>query len=692
MEPRPDFHPIYVSGQYLTSEHLNETHNFLWQEEKATRYVLDGNGIVQGMHPDFTGNNVLQKVSLTTGGAATIDGYILQTNKNLEFDNGVAVTLTWFKTADNVEQIMEKTEFDKIKANLSLSGAPVDLSAIEVILKDTPVEELPVGFKKLEEFGITINQALTNYILLAWIFIKDAENNHCQQGDCNSKGRQRNYINRYFLIQNNLIPPQNFVSPEMPTCSVFRIKNLSTVGSVGGFNQRSFTAWSSSAAELLPYFSNNVSGKQLNIIAALLSTAEQTLLGTTITKFTQINASVNAATCPQYYTTFASDLAKAINELVVFYNDYAKKYPTYNAKRIERTIIIGSFRQTGIDNWRYYFIPAPEQVQYIFDKKKLKALLLRVFAMVNKFIVATAIEEKSKTVNARPLAIPSLNASDVLLQNCAIPYYYNTMDQGIDNEVLKYWNPQGGSLRNIFCYYDANIASRADLAAKFQSADWYNSNFFRIEGHIGMAKAAAVSAVNNLIVNQGLPIQLIDCDVNYKGPKKWHDWYNEFMGNLDEWMVNLRKNYKEYDYAPLKNIQTKMNQTSYRNVSEVGKMANDFYAYSSLFYNTTPPPPPPSGQQAKKIIPGTAYVQFKSVVPKNKMVSIYDKYKDALLEQADLQSQKLVTLKDLVELEYMGGAPRGGTFVLLHNGTNIIGDGCLPYYYRINQARVYSAS
>src|SRR6185503_4775248 len=104
------------------------------------------------------------------------------------------------------------------------------------------------------------------------------------QEDCNSKGIQRNYIIRYFLVPNNLVPQQNTISPEMPTCSVFRIKNLSTSGSPAWVNQRSFTAWSSSAGQLLPYFSNNPSDKQLSIITSLFTAAEQTLLANTITK------------------------------------------------------------------------------------------------------------------------------------------------------------------------------------------------------------------------------------------------------------------------------------------------------------------------------------------------------------------------------------------------------------------------
>ena len=72
------------------------------------------------------------------------------------------------------------------------------------------------------------------------------------------------------------------------------------------------------------------------------------------------------------------------------------------------------------------------------------------------------------------------------------------------------------------------------------------------------------------------------------------------------------------------------------------------------------------------------------------MVDLNKKLKDALAEQNELQASKLIVLSDLGDLEYMGGALRGGTFVLLHDGKTVIGDACLPYYYRVNQLRVFN--
>jgi len=696
MEPRPDFFPVYVSGQYLTSEHLNETQNFLWQQEKATRYILAGNGIVSGMTASITGNPFKQ-VIVAAGGSSTVDGFIIAPGSDTVLTKGAPINLSWYKLADKTEHLMEKTAFDQL--NLQVQSVTV-LNAVELFTDAVPVNELPDGTKALDGVGITNTQAMNDYIVLAWLFSKDAENNHCQQGDCNSKGIQRNLLVRYFLIKNAQVPHMNSMSAELPTCSVKRIKKLSDSGSVTGFNKKSFDAWSASVAELKDYFTSNATGKQLGIITNLLSTDEQTLLTTTINRFNQINSSVTQASCSQYYNLFAGDLSKAINELVVFYNDYSKKYHSIGESRMESCIIIGGFQQpAAFDFWRYYFIPAPPQQQHVFDKKKLKALVLRLFAMVNNFTLQSAIGDQVKLVASRPQLIPSLAACDSLLQNNSIPYYYNVIQNGNNNDVLRNWNVQGGSLRNIYCYFDSKIPGRdTDMAPGLPTTDWYNFNFFRIEGHVGMAKAAAISAVTNIINSLGVPIQLLDCDINYKGPKKWNDWYVDYTAKVAQWVKDLRKNYTEYTFDPMKNIHETITQTSYRSIDDVVKSFNDFSAFAGVMYKG---PPAAGGAPnaikakaklvAKNGVPDTAYAQFVKVIPQKDYTDLVKGYKDAVAAQGDAQTtNKLLVLSDLYDLEYMGGALRGGTFILLHDGTNIIGDGCLPYYYRVGQERVYN--
>ena len=689
MESRTNFHPVYVSGQYLTNEHLNETQNFLWQEEKASRYLLAGNGIAQGLKADFEGTTVLLKIVLSKGTASTIDGFLIQTEQDIKFDRAISLTLVKFSSVSGTKHIMDKTAFEKIKDTIQAQN-PVEVNVFEIFNETTPENAVPEGTKRMDTIGVTAADALANFLLLSYVDISDQEYNQCQQGDCNSKGAKRNYKVRYFLVNNTNFPQINSVGDELLTASTARIKNLSGAGSKDGLHQRSFEAWSASFAELLPYFSENTNRKLQNV-TALLALDDQKALVNSINKFVQINQSVNNKNCPQYYSLFASDLVKAINELVVFYNDYSKKYPSISTDRIERAMIAGSLRSSGVDKWRYYFVPATELLQSQFESYKLKMLFRRVLALVDNFIPQASIIASAGTVKNKPLAVPTL-VGDSLLQNRSIPYYYDiTTLTGTENNVLKYWNPQGGSLKNIYSYYDTTVLGRTDMANKLHLTDWYNQNFFRIEGHVGMNKQTAITALTSLIRTQGLPIQLIDCDVNYKGPQKWINWYQDFVNNLGIWVTNLRKDYKAYDFRPIKKIQDTITQTSYRSIEDVSKVFNDFTAYSGVFYNPPPPPPPNArGNTARSGIPADAYTKFTQVVKKTD-VELFDKnYREALAEQTELQARKLVVLSDLTDLEYNGGAPRGGTFVLLHDGTNVIGDGSLPYYYRVNLSRTYN--
>ncbi len=705
MEPRPTFFPVFVSGQYLTSENLNETQDFLWQEEKATRYLLNGNGIATGLNPDFTDSTLLKQVTITAGQASTSDGYLIQAG-NQSFDKGFSIQLSLITLPDGTEQLMEKAAFDKVKANLN--ATEIVLNAIEVFHLSDQIANLPDGTKTLNLFNITPAQALSTYITLAWVYINDTESDNCMQGDCNIKGIHKNYTTRYFLVPNTLLPPSNFASPEMPLCIAARIKNLSQAGSITGFNAASFTAFGANVTELQPYFSLAATGKQLGLIAGLLGAAEQASYTNAIVKFTQVASSVSVQNCPQYYNAFAADLSKAINELVSFYNDYAKKYPTYLHTRIEGTAILGSFRQTGVDNWRYYFIPAADQVQFMFDRKKLSTFFMRAVALVNNFVLQPNIIAQAAKVN-KPLFIPTV-AGDALLQNRAIPYYYDVLLNGAANDILRNWNPHGGNLQNIFCYYDAVIPTRnsnPNMAAKLAAADWSNQGFFRLEGHVGLPIASAISLVNALVVNDGLPIQVLDCDVNYTGPIKWNTWYGQFVTMVNAGLASVRatKNAANYAYDPLKKIATATLETSYRQPDQIKVILNDFTAYSHVFYSAaTKNAIALKGQKIsdakgkfKKTNLAATPVFAKDVInnyvnniKQDALILLIKNYNDAITDLTSATTKKLIVLKDLAGLEYSAGTPRGGTVFLLHSNGIVVGDGSLPYYYRIDQARVFS--
>ena len=721
MEARPNFFPVYVSGQYLTSENLNETQDFLWQEEKASRYLLNGNGIVQGLDVSFADTTSLKQVNISAGDACTVDGYIIQAG-SLAFDKGFSIDISWLTLNDGTQLLMEKATFDN--ANMDDVATETVIHAIELFSTASNMNDLPVGTTTLDAFSITSSQASSNYLALAWVFINDAENDNCVQGDCNTKGIERSFTTRYFLAETSVFPQQNSENPLMPLSKAARIKNLSNSGSAAGFYQTSFTAFSANIAELQPYFSVASSGKQLAIIGGLLDATAQASLTNAINKFSQIASSANT-NCQQYNNAFASDVSTAINELLEFYNEYATKYPLYSPARIEGVIIPGRLVPQTVDNWRYYFIPAARDASMIFDKKILSQLFMRVVSLVNNFVLQSNFKAQAAKVG-KIIATPSLIGDDEIAKR-AIPYYYDVLTGDAANVILNTWNPRDTNLQNIFCYYDAIIPSRSNMVAKLAIADWTNQNFFRIEGHVGLPKQDAIGAITSLIVNDGLPFQLLDCDVDYKGPITWYNWYNDFSIFLNDSLVQLRSNpnITTYAYDPFKKINTINLQTSYRQPDAVKSILNDLTSYSGVFYNAaktqgiaarsstkaasvskktaskkasqklvakpqvTTKATLASGITANSPLSPEVIQNYISVIPQEKITDLMTNYNVAITDVTDPKAKKLIVLKDLAGLEYSGGVPRGGTFILLHSGGTVIGDGCLSYYYRIDQGRIF---
>jgi hypothetical protein len=721
MEARPNFFPVYVSGQYLTSENLNETQDFLWQEEKASRYLLNGNGIVEGLDVSFADTTSLKQVNISAGDACTADGYIIQAGA-LAFNKGFSIDISWITLDDGTQLLMEKATFDN--ANMDDVATETIIHAIELFTTTSNINDLPVGTKTLDAFSITSSQASSNYLSLAWVFIHDAENDNCVQGDCNTKGIERSFTTRYFLAETSVFPQQNSENPLMPLSKAARIKNLSNSGSAAGFYQTSLTAFNANLTELQPYFSVANSGKQLGIIGGLLDGNVQTSLTNAITKFSQIASSANA-NCQQYNNAFASDVSTAINELIEFYNEYANKYPLYSPSRIEGVIILGTLVQQTVDNWRYYFIPAAQNASMIFDKKILSQLFMRVVSLVNNFILQSNFKTQAAKVG-KIIATPSLIGDDELAKR-AIPYYYDVLTGDAANVILNTWNPRDTNLQNIFCYYDSIIPSRNNMVAKLAVADWTNQNFFRIEGHVGLPKQDAIGAITSLIINDGLPFQLLDCDVDYKGPITWYNWYNDFSIFLNDSLVQLRSNpnITTYAYDPFKKINTINLQTSYRQPDAVKSILNDLTSYSGVFYNAaktqgiaarpltkaasvskktaskkaaqklvakpqvTTKATLASGITANSPLSPEVIQNYISVIPQEKITDLMTNYNVAITDVTDPKAKKLIVLKDLAGLEYSGGVQRGGTFILLHSGGTVIGDGCLSYYYRIDQGRIF---
>jgi hypothetical protein len=699
METRTNLYPIYVSGQYLTSEHLNETHNFLWEEEKATRYMLIGNGIANGMSlSSVASGNLLQTIGVTIGVAATIDGYIVSVDENITLDKAIEKDLVWYTLADGSNHMLDKTKFDLQQAQLEPT-AIVTLSGYEMFLSDADVTKLPDGVKKMGDAVVAYSSILSGYMVIAFVEITDLANNHCQQGDCNTKGIQRNFSIRYFLSKTDGISVQNTVSAQLPLCSVARIKNLAGITSKAGFHQKSYDAWKASYNELIPYFTTG-SAASLKIVSDLVL-LDGSSLSTASDTFRQIGLSINNTNCPQYYSAFASDLSVAINELVDVYNVHIGKYFSMNANRIGRAIFIGNLNAADVDPYRYYFSSDVYLNQKSLSAKKLMLLLNRVLALINNFILMGNYNAKTNAVATRPKQTPTIRGTDVLLQNCALSSYLDI--SGANNTLLKYWNPNGGNLGNVFSFYDAPV--RSSMSTKSVITSWSRYNFFLLEGHVGMAKETALANIKSFIAEQGLPIQVLDC--TYAAPAQGTTTAQmsaEIVAQLKAWGVLMTKRKAEFPLMTKKftDLITALSNTSTRGFitekealgrslikplasKSADEIFNDVFAYLGTIFISKRTLPTEITKNDPLADERTKFLALNTKPAYDKLLADYKEYKSGVVLNPPTTQ---LTLKDLPDLEYLTGVARGGTFVLIHDGTTVLGDGCLPYYYSINKARV----
>lgn len=689
METRINTYPLYVSGQYLTSEHLNETHNFLWQEIKLGRYATRGNGILNGLQADFTGSSAVKTITVSPGYGITLDGLVTGQEAPVVFDRCKAINLSIVQVAGEAPALMEKSVFDDATARpVGLEEKKV-IAATELFGIELTALQLPIGVETIESKNITEAQALNNYSLIIWQSENEHEKTHCKINDCNIKGRVKEYVPRYFMLPNDSIPIVNPSNEKFKISRACRIKNLSQSGSKTGFYQANHAAWSCNFSEIMQYFSDS----SLKNIKPIFAAANKDGLPKSVAQvgemLTAINATVNNTNCPQYYTLFADILIKAINELIEAYNGFLEIFSNTNStQRIAGILVLGGLRHPQFDSKRYYFIDAAPNIQMDARRKKLASLCNRIIAIVSNFVPMNRISGMLTKAENKVAIMPTCYQNS--LQHTAIPFFFDVLNT---NEVLRFWDPDGNGLEDIFCYFDAKVADRAVMASRLVSTSWMSDNFFRIEGHIGQSASNAITAIKKIVGDLGIPIQVLDCNIDYTGSTKMREFHTKLTSYLQTGIATLRSNpvVKNYPYDPLKNLMTASSTVSFRNAEEIKTVLNNFQAYTGVMYKATFPENSPVGKTSgTNVITKSVVDGYKAAFKQADIAQLIKDFGEATKDvTVNPDGKRLLILKDLIGLEYLGGAPRGGTFVVLHSNNIVVGDGCLPYYFRVEQGRVF---
>ena len=686
MEPRSTQYPVYIPDQFLTNENLNETTGYVEMEERATRSYILGNGVIKGLNitnVTMSGTNVMS-IQLRPGYGITPDGYLLETTNALA-NKPAAVTLGFATDEGSFKYISSASRkiFINNDENLSefmngnnpkpgVTVTPVQCVEIFSAAPDQQVDKriiqtnIQAAINKIQNFNFN------NSVLAFLADIDDVKYDNCSQGDCNDKGTDRIIKGRFVIIPLTVF--QNIVSnSSLTTISYLQLPRLSKISAVpnpetfianvgAAFNAcrtaivNKLTAISTNAQTILPKADMDAAISRLNGFA--------------------IGSQTHFAS---YYLGFVHDMQQAINEYLSVYNDYVVKYPTLNADRVDRLIILAHLATNvpATDPYRYYYRAVSQADTNKYHFEKLQRYFRRIIALVNRFydVAATLLTKIGANTNAVKI-IPSAEAHMPLGEK-AIPYYYNL--DGVNNEVLRHWRAHAADnhVDHINNYYTAPQVPHAQQ-------DIAGYNFFRIEGHLGLAKTDALNKVSALITQHDLPVKVIA--VNLKKPttppiKDLYDNFRDKYKAFTDKLVAANISYKST--TPVVNsIWQDMNQYSYKDTSGMQKLLNDVSSVMKPVESYTNATTEQEKQAiaSKWVFSKYTTTQQQKIVAEVQSTELLKARKDLELAIKNTPQQDVVTISDYPGLEYLGGVYKGGTFILLHDGTKVVGDCSLPYF------------
>ncbi|MBN9297676.1 MAG: hypothetical protein J0I41_11720 [Filimonas sp.] len=713
METSITHYPVYMPDQFLTSGNLNDTTQYLEHQERATRAMAIGNGIIHGLNQVTVTSaaGLTTGIQLVPGYGLSIEGYLLQTPGYCMCEKD-PVTLRYATTEGNFFKVTIK-KTDKhcyrqlITAHLDDVNEFVDedenviddatiekINCIELFISKPDVAE---DKRNIQGINSITTASLSKYALVAFADIYDLQQGKCEQGDCNEKGTERNLKTRFLLVPLTLLDSLNSMLQSIPLVHTKRIQKIGQTTGESALYAKIKTAYTDSVAALVTsvqQISNNSAGY-----------IDKTSMDVALARLKNIVPPSNAY-C-EYYLGFTADLSQAVNEYITYFNDFAEKYPVYSHSRIGRILVMANMNDTGAvpDKYRYYWLSAkkPEGLKYgLYHLRKLHE---RIVALITLFLESAPLAGRIGVSigGSQTGAIKFIPSKEphVPLGEKAVPYYYDAPVDGANG--LGFWNAQtlGTHRETIFNYY-------ASLPMQIMDLNISLYNFFRIEGHLGLSVGQAYEKCTSQIREQDIPIQVLKLQVGSpnKAPVKdsYDKFKNAFIANLNYFVndpqnkiVNFNLKFPKFD-----ELRIKLQQTSYATPADVTRILNDTAAYMGVInsFNKTQGMMATGGTgglKAKRVTEGA----MKSAAPQNwqkqEAQQVYDKFYGTQMQQMrkdlekvirDTNADNALSLGDLVGLEYLGGVYKGGTFVLIHNGQYVIGDASLPYYVEIDSIRV----
>ncbi|MEO4006935.1 hypothetical protein [Flavobacterium sp. CAU 1735] len=470
----------FSKGQRVEDLQFNEFLDFFEDQDRLSRVMMEGVGIVCGLEPQpIYENNQLTTINLSQGVAVTTDGDLLTLNKKSKTQD-LSGDLYMGELKDINIYDRDYTHwrvYDNSKAMYPPFHNNLEEQEVELWELAT-AEEATKNFQPLATLG-----DFANKYLLLYLESYEKEVKPCRGVDCDNHGIQQ--------IRNLkvLVTTQSGVDKILSKDHVFPERMISGSTTTARKLKRVFATPEMVVPDKLrEAYKNNMTENDYGWMFSNIDFISGKMNIPLINRsgfVSTLNQLADQSNNFQYAYDVLKDLAETYAEIVkLLPNSFTRSLP--DVASFPNHVILGKMIPTaGYDYTRHQFYNSP-----VLDSEK-KAL--RVRTLIERFNVMILSFRNPTQIGTEIVITPSKHKS--ALGDRAIPFYYN-----ISDEFLRLWNFDKTSNRD----FDTNLnydKTNLSLAYNVQMPLDYNIDkmpYYRIEGHQGGDYREAVDVIQML--------------------------------------------------------------------------------------------------------------------------------------------------------------------------------------------------
>lgn len=486
----------FVDNQVLTKDQLNQFIGYFEDQDRLSRVLLSGVGIVCGFNLGL--DTVEKNITISQGVGVTTDGDLIQLRKPVpdkpvksidleklkfgyykKFEDNVVGYKFFRKTVGEEEQLMDMQEVFP-----------------EEVENSKPLGEL-TGWQ--------------NKVVLLYLESFAKEGDLCTTTNCDNQGVEQVSRLRVLLVSKEdaeIIASKDSIFSkydiadqyfDLPEVAVRRVVLSET--SASGYNElkRAYQK-ALSDGQLRPNLENGIK-KLVNDFGEILQLKDinlNVILNQlkNIMVFSNYNVPFNV----QYRYDCTKDIADTYNEIKA--RLFAlKEVCCPDISAFPKHLLLGNINEINSDvkHNRHRFYESPALSNRSEKISECKNLVIRMFEIIEKF------QTKPGDVKITP------SNKTLALSFRAVPFYYS-----VDDELLKSWNyskSERFESDSNLSYHTDKLSSAASVQEPLAySIDKYD--FFRIEGHQGKDYRTALQQIDELKRKHGLAFDVKALSVN----------------------------------------------------------------------------------------------------------------------------------------------------------------------------------